>query len=155
MLYYRRMVDGGTGRSNWVIDVPLHVELNAALTALAEAVEQFADRESLAGGLAINLNLVLDELVTNSVSYGLIEVEEPALRLRLRRDGEMVVAEVEDNGAAFDPFHDAPKPDIEKGLDERPIGGLGVFLVMQLTERAHYERDGDINRIILQMKMET
>ena len=155
MLYYRRMAEGGTGRSNWVIDVPLHVELNAALTALAEAVEQFADQESLAGALAINLNLVLDELVTNSVSYGLTEVAEPALQLRLRRDGEMVVAEVEDNGAAFDPFHDAPKPDIEKGLDERPIGGLGVFLVMQLTEKAHYERDGDINRIMLQMKMET
>jgi len=135
--------------------VPLHPELNTALMALADAVDEFATQESLGGALSINLNLVLDELVTNSVSYALTDVAEPVLRVRLRRDGDMVVAEVEDNGAAFDPFKDAPRPDVDQGLDERPIGGLGVFLVMQLTETAHYERDGDVNRIILQMKMES
>ena len=105
--------------------------------------------------MPINLNLILEELVTNSVSYALTDVAEPVLRLRLRRDGDVVVAEVEDNGAAFDPFKEVPKPDIEQGLDERPIGGLGVFLVRQFSETAHYERDGDTNRIILQMKMES
>ena len=129
-------------------------ELDAALTALADAVEQFANQESLGGGLPINLNLVLDELITNSVSYALPEVAEPELRLRLRREDEAVVAEVQDNGPAFDPFQEAPKPDTEQGIDDRPIGGLGVFLVMQLTESAHYERDGDLNRIILRMKLE-
>ena len=136
------------------IDMPLIPELDAALTALADAVEQFANQESLGGGLPINLNLVLDELITNSVSYALPEVAEPELRLRLRREDEAVVAEVEDNGPAFDPFHEVPKPDTDQGIDDRPIGGLGVFLVMQLTESAHYERDGDLNRIILRMKLE-
>ncbi len=150
---------GGTeteGRSSPAgIDVHLGPELNTALTTLADTVEQFAVLESLDGSVSINLNLVLDELVTNSVSYALTEVAQPLLRLRLRRDGNMVVAEVEDNGVAFDPFRDAPKPDIDQGLDDRPIGGLGVFLVMQLTDTAHYERDGDINRIILTMRMES
>ena len=152
-MYYRRM--GGTEQEHQGIDVSLHPELNTALTALADAVEEFAARESLSGALPINLNLVLDELITNSVSYALSDVAEPVLRLQIRRDGDVVVAEVEDNGVAFDPFKEAPKPDIGQGLDERPIGGLGVFLVMQLTETAHYERDGDINRIILHMKMES
>lgn len=152
-MYYRRM--GATEQEHRGIDVRLHPELNTALTALADAVEEFAAQESLADALSINLNLVLDELVTNSVSYALNDVAEPVLRLQIRRDGDVVIAEVEDNGAAFDPFREAPKPDIEQGLDERPIGGLGVFLVMQLTETAHYERDGDINRIILHMKMES
>ncbi|MDE0421642.1 MAG: ATP-binding protein [Gammaproteobacteria bacterium] len=157
MMYYRRMGGAGSDQqgSNRGMHVSLQPELNTALTALADAVEEFAARESLGGALSINLNLVLDELVTNSVSYALTEVEKPMLELRLRRDGDLVVAEVEDNGAAFDPFKDAPKPDTKKGLDERPIGGLGVFLVMQLTETAHYERAGDVNRIILHMKMET
>ena len=153
MMYYRRM--GGTERENRGIDVLLLPELNTALTTLADAVEEFAAQESLSGALSINLNLVLDELITNSISYALTDVAEPVLRLRIRRDGDVVVAGVEDNGAAFDPFNEAPKPDVEQGLDERPIGGLGVFFVMQLTETAHYERDGDTNRIILQMKMET
>ena len=157
MMYYRDM--GGTEtqkqRSNRGIDVLLLPELNTALTALADAVEEFAAQESLSGALPINLNLVLDELITNTVSYALNDVAEPILRLRIRRDGDVVVAEVEDNGVAFDPFKEAPRPDVEQGLDERPIGGLGVFLVMQLTETAHYERDGDVNRIILHMKMES
>lgn len=135
-------------------DVFLHPELNGALTALADAVEEFAAQESLSGALPTSLNLVLDELITNSLSYGLTEVEEPVLRLRLRCDGDIVVAEVEDNGPAFDPFVEVPRPDIEQSLDARPIGGLGVFLVTQLTETAHYERDGDVNRVILQMRME-
>ena len=149
------MVIGGAEQEHRGIDVRLKPELNTALTALADAVEEFAAQESIGGALPINLNLVLDELVTNSVSYALSDVAEPVLRLQIRRDGDVVVAEVEDNGAAFDPFKEAPKPDIEQGLDERPIGGLGVFLVMQLTETAHYERDGDVNRTILHMKMES
>ena len=153
MMYYRRMA--GTESENRGIDVLLLPELNTALTALADAVEKFAAQEALSGALPINLNLVLDELITNSVSYALTDVAEPVLRLRIRRDGDVVVAEVEDNGAAFDPFKEAPPPDVQQGLDERPIGGLGVFLVMQLTEAAHYERDGDVNRIILHMKMES
>ena len=145
---------GGT-EENRGIDLRLQPELNTALTTLADAVETFAAEESLGGALPVNLNLVLDELVTNSVSYALADVAEPLLRLRIRRDGDVVVAEIEDNGAAFDPFTEASKPDVEQGLEQRPIGGLGVFLVMQLTEAAHYERDGDINRIILYLKMET
>ena len=154
MMYYRCM-GGRETQKDQGIDVLLRPELNTALTALADAVEEFAAQESLSGALPINLNLVLDELITNSVSYALTGVAEPVLRLRLRRDGDLVVAQVEDNGMAFDPFKEAPKPDIEQGLDERPIGGLGVFLVMQLSETAHYERDGDTNRIILHMKMES
>ncbi len=137
------------------IEVLLQPELNTALTALAQAVEEFSAQESLSDALAINLNLVLEELIANSVSYALPDVAEPVLRLRLRRDGDTVVAQVEDNGAEFDPFTQAPKPDLEQGFRERAIGGLGVFLVMQFSETAHYERDGDINRIILHMKMES
>ena len=155
MMYYRRMGGMEAQGSDRGLDVALRPELDTALPTLADAVEQFSTRESLSGALPINLNLVLDELITNTVSYALSDVAEPILRLRLRCDGDTVVAEVEDNGAAFDPFSEAPKPDIEQGLDERPIGGLGVFLVTQLTETAHYERDGDVNRIILRMRKET
>ncbi|MYD96972.1 MAG: ATP-binding protein [Gammaproteobacteria bacterium] len=137
------------------VDISLHPELTAALTTLAEAVEQFADRESLGESVPFNLNLVLDELITNSISYGLPQVDEPLLRLRLSRNGDTVEAQVEDNGPAFDPFEEAPQPDTEQELDDRPIGGLGVFLVKQFTDDSFYERDGEINRITMRMKLET
>ena len=137
------------------VEVCLSPDLDAALGTLAETVERFAAGESIAGEIPFRLNLALDELVTNSLNYALPEVTEPLLRIRLARDANGVVAQVEDNGAAFDPFQDAPKPDTSQALDERPVGGLGVFLVTQFADSTSYERDGGVNRITLRMKLET
>jgi len=148
------MPDGSQPDPSNEVDIRLLPELSAALTALAEAVEQFAGQESLNESIPFNLNLALDELITNSINYGLPAVAEPFLRLRLSRNGDTVMAQVEDNGPAFDPFKDAPVPDTDEPLDDRPIGGLGVFLVKQFTDEAYYERDGDINRITMRIKLE-
>ena len=156
MCTIRPMLD--THKSSFVesgMEVDLGPELGAALGALADTIEQFAANHSLSGEIPFRLNLVLDELVTNSVNYALPEVAEPVLRLRLSLTQDGVVAELEDNGAAFDPFQDAPKPDTSQALDERPVGGLGVFFVTQFTDSASYEREGGVNRITLKMKMET
>ena len=134
--------------------VHLPPELSAALGALAEAMDEFAAAESLSSGVSGKLNLVLDELVTNSINYGLQDVAEPHLALRLAcADGRDVLeAVLEDNGSAFDPFSEAPVPDTTLELDERPIGGLGVMFVKQFTESAGYERVNGLNRITLRIK---
>ena len=150
------MLDTGKPASNETsVDVCLAPELTQALGALAETIERFAASHSIEGEIPFRLNLVLDELVTNCVNYALPEVAEPLLRVRLTRTPHGVTAQLEDNGAAFDPFRDAPKPDTSQGLDERPIGGLGVFFVTQFADSASYEREGGVNRITLRMKTET
>ena len=98
---------------------------------------------------------MLDELVTNSFNYALPKVAQPKLCIRLNRAPDAVIAQFEDNGAAFDPVQEAPKPDTNQALDARPIGGPGVFLVTQFADSADYERDGGVNRITLQMKLKT
>lgn len=134
--------------------VHLPAELSAALSKLAEAVEAFAAVESLGSGVLGKLNLVLDELITNSINYGLQDVAEPHLELRLAsvNGRDVLEAVLEDNGSAFDPFSEAPVPDTTLELDERPIGGLGVMLVKQFTDSAGYERIGGRNRITLRIK---
>ncbi len=136
------------------VDVRLAPELAQALGTLADTIEQFAAGHSIGGEIPFRLNLVLDELVTNSINYALPNVAEPHLCIRLSRTADGVVAQLEDNGAAFDPFQDAPKPDTSQALDDRPIGGLGVFFVTQFTDGASYEREGGVNRITLRMKTE-
>ncbi|MXW49922.1 MAG: ATP-binding protein [Gammaproteobacteria bacterium] len=134
--------------------VHLPPDLSAALSVLAQAVERFAVAESLSGGVSGKLNLVLDELITNSISYGLQGVAEPHLALRLAsaEGRDVLEAVLEDNGPAFDPFSEAPVPDTTLELDERPIGGLGVMFVKQFTESAGYERIDGLNRITLRIK---
>ncbi len=142
------------GEQHWMVVHP-PPELSEALNALAEAVERFAAAESLSAGVSGKLNLVLDELITNSISHGLQDVAEPHLELRLAVAGgcDALEAVLEDNGLAFDPFSDAPVPDTTLALDERPIGGLGVMLVREMTESAAYERIDGLNRITLRIKV--
>ncbi len=123
----------------------------SALVRLAQVVQEFGAAHALNADLQNRLNLVLDELVTNSVSYALSEITEPELRLRIVLDRGVVVAQLEDNGVAFNPFEEAPEPDTSLELEERPTGGLGVFLVKQLADSSAYERVDNRNRITLQI----
>ena len=125
----------------------------AALGDLARCIEQFVAERSLGDELGHRLNLTLDELVTNSISYSLLEVAEPDLRLRLGLEEDEVVAVLEDNGAPFNPFEEAKTPDTTLDLNQRQIGGLGVFFVKQLADARGYERDGERNRITLRYRI--
>ena len=130
------------------IDVSLASDLSA-LPMLAQAIQEFGTAHDLSRDLQSRLNLVLDELVTNSVCYALPDLPEPELRLRLFVDQGSIVAQLEDNGAAYNPFEEAPEPDTNLGIAERPIGGLGIFFVKQLTDSSTYERIDGRNRITL------
>ena len=134
--------------SGKIIEVSLTSDLSA-LPMLARAIQEFGTAHTLSLDLQSRLNLVLDELVTNSVCYALPDIPEPELRLRLFVDQGSVVAQLEDNGAAYNPFEEAPEPDTSLGLAERPIGGLGIFFVRKLTDSSIYERIDERNRITL------
>ena len=130
------------------VEISLATDLSA-LAVLARVVQEFAASNALDEAVQSRLNLMLDELITNSITYALPKVPAPELRLRLLVDGGVVVAQLEDNAEAFNPFEEAPEPDPTLELEERPIGGLGVFLVKQFADSTAYERVGGRNRITL------
>lgn len=134
------------------IDISLASDLSA-LPMLAQAIQEFGTAHALSRDFQGRLNLVLDELVTNSVCYALPDRAEPELRLRLFVDQGTVVAQLEDNGEAYNPFEEAPEPDTSLGIAERPIGGLGIFFVKKLTDSSTYERIDGRNRITLKNAM--
>lgn len=131
-----------------IIDTVLASDLSA-LPMLARAIQEFGTAHALSLDLQSRLNLVLDELVTNSVCYALPGLAEPELQLRLFVDQDTVVAQLEDNGEAYNPFEEAPEPDTSLELTERPVGGLGIFFVKKLTDSSTYERIDGRNRITL------
>ena len=120
------------------VEISLTPDLSS-LAALAGIIQDFGAANGLSEAVKSRLNLMLDELITNSITYGLPEISDPELRLRLHVD----------NGTAFNPFEEAPEPDPTLGLEERPIGGLGVFLVKQFADSTAYERVEGRNRITL------
>ena len=123
----------------------------AELERLAAAVDDFVDRNHLPPGIAFKLNLCFDELITNTVSYGYGDAKHARhdILVRLASDGCQIKAEVEDDSAPYNPFVEAPQPDLGNDIDERRVGGLGVFLVKEMMDHVAYRRDGNRNVVEL------
>ena len=54
-----------------------------------------------------------------------------------------------DNGRPFDPLNDAPEPDLDSGVADRAVGGLGVHLVRTMMDEMRYRRDRGRNHLTL------
>ena len=112
-------------------DGELRLELAAQLPEIArmvEALEAYAEQTGLPTETAYQITLVLDELVTNIVSYGVAPGETRPITLSLTYAGGVLEIVLSDPGKPFDP-RNAPPPDTEASLEDRQIGGLGVHLV--------------------------
>jgi len=119
------------------------------LDRLADTVEAFGEAHGLSPKLRFQIRLVLDELLTNIISYGYPEDGEHSIFVGMGQDGSLLRFVLEDDARPFDPLS-AHRPDLEAAVDERQIGGLGIHLVRTIMDRVAYERVGDTNRLILE-----
>lgn len=101
--------------------------------------------------LAYQFEISIDELLTNTISYGFPDGtgEPPHVALSVAIEEDALAICVEDNGVAFDPFTQAPAPHLELEPLDMPVGGLGVHIVKSMVEETHYERRNGLNRIVL------
>lgn len=119
------------------------------LARMAEHFEKFARACEVPSIQVQRMTLAVDELVTNIIKYG-IEAGKPAeIQVSATLAGDSIRIEIEHHGVPFDPFHEAPAPDTSLPLEQRPIGGLGVFLAQSLMTTTEYRRLGDRNLITL------
>lgn len=126
----------------------------AELATLATELEAFGERERISPEAIQQLNIALDELVTNTINYAFDEGGEHAISIDLECGENSVVATVTDDGRPFDPFA-VEEPDIDLPLEERQVGGLGVFLVRKLMDEFTYARDEGRNRVWLRKKLKS
>ena len=132
-------------------EITLRTDLSE-LAALAAFIERFAEQEQLPADVAFQLNLALEELITNTVSYGHPDGQGAPILLRMERDGDVIEANLTDEGIAFDP-RDAAPPDLDAPLEERRAGGLGVYLVRKFMDEIDYRRDGGRNHLRLRKRL--
>ena len=120
-----------------------------AVRGLAQMVEEFGDANDLPDQKIYMINLALEELVTNTVSYGLRGVAQPKIEITVQVNGTVLVLTVADNGQQFDPTQDT-RPDLSSAVDDRPIGGLGLHLIKTFADRMKYEYVEGKNRLTLE-----
>jgi anti-sigma regulatory factor (Ser/Thr protein kinase) len=94
------------------------------------------------------LDLLIEEIFMNVCWHGYPDGRQGVVELAysVPAPGELSV-EVADQGVEFNPLTAAP-PDVTLNLQDRPIGGLGIFLVKRLAPSITYRRDRDWNRLM-------
>ena len=123
---------------------PFEVELlpqPESISALTRHVIAYLSAQGVDARAAHHVALALDELLVNLGSHG-GSAERPA-RVRVVVEPDKVRAEMRDTGAAFD-LRQAPEP-VFGGIEERQLGGLGLFLIRQFASEIGYERTDGMN----------
>ena len=98
----------------------------------------------------MHLELAVEEAAVNICSYA-YEIPPGEVTIRISRETEVVRIELIDVGVPFDPLA-ADAPDIKSELENREVGGLGIFLIRRVLDEVHYSRSGDRNILSLAVR---
>lgn len=123
------------------------LELGNDFSALGPAsaqVREFLGGCGAPGAAEFLADLVIEELVTNTIKYGYDDDASHAVHVRVEFADGRLCLEVRDDGRAFDPLAQEA-PDTTLSAEHRDIGGLGIHLVRQMTDEVRYERRGHEN----------
>ena len=134
--------------------VSAHLTLNMEaqldeIERIRAAVNILSQAERWPPELLFQIELVLEEVGTNIIKYGQDDERETDIDITLTSDRKSLTLEIVDNGKPFNPFADAPPPDLDSAVPERPIGGLGVYLVQELMDEASYRHEDGKNKVTL------
>jgi len=91
-----------------------------------------------------DLQLAVDEACTNIITHGYAGMNPGSIILALELGRSQVVVNLTDFGHPFEPSR-APMPDVEAGLEDRPIGGFGLFFIYQTMDEIRYQTTEDGN----------
>lgn len=120
-----------------------------AVDSALDAIEAHLVAAGASEPEALQMRLVAEEIVTNIARCAWPEGVDGHFHVELAAEdgagGLHVVMTTIDDGVAFDPTAKAA-PDIDADLDDRAIGGLGMFLVREMTDTQRYDRTDGENR---------
>ena len=109
------------------------------ITKLNAFVKSATTALNMETGLANQIKLAVEEAVTNIIDYAYQNGTEGNISVTIEADESRIRFIITDSGAEFDPTS-VSKADTTLSVEERPIGGLGVFLVRNLMDSINYER---------------
>lgn len=112
-------------------------------------VEKVSEGFCIARDTLFKLQLALDEALSNSVKYAYPKGFSGTVTLEAEKINRSLIFRLIDEGVAFDPTEPRGNIDLTSKAEERPIGGLGIFLIKQMMDDVRYERLEGHNILIM------
>ena len=119
----------------------------------ADLFEKFGEENGFSLKDVFQINLVLDELISNVINYGYPKEENREIYLKYIIDeNNKLILEIRDDGIPFN-ILEMKEVDVSLGIDERPVGGLGIHLVKNIMDEIEYERKNKQNILTLKKEL--
>ena len=109
------------------------------LEKVAQFVEEIGEELGLSMELQMNLNLVMEEMVTNVIFYAYPEGVIADIELLAKSDGKELTFVLSDQGKEFDPTA-KEDTDLDVNPADRDLGGMGIFIVKNIMNKVTYQR---------------
>lgn len=121
------------------------------LGSIASTVERLGQRQGWGEALTFRINLALEELATNIISYGGYEdCKALGIEIKIASEKGSLLIEISDDGRPFDPLSDAPPaPVIDENAGIAPVGGFGLHLVRNMMDSMSYSYVDGRNRLTM------
>jgi anti-sigma regulatory factor (Ser/Thr protein kinase) len=121
----------------------------SALPAMAAFIAETSERAGVPADLRYKLTLLVEEPFTNTVVHGHRGERDEPVRVGMETEPGWIALTYEDTGPPHNPFEAVQRPDDAMDVDDRPVGGLGVLLVLTLARNVEYRRAEGKNHIRL------
>ena len=118
------------------------------LETLNKKIDTFGVQVGLPNKCVFEIRLVLEEIFTNIAYYAYRDDRGHWIKVSMSCENNIITIQIEDDGIPFNPL-DLEKPDLYCNLEDRDIGGLGIYLVKHYTKECVYKRCGNNNVLIL------
>lgn len=118
------------------------------ISRLEGLIEDLTAKWELNPALSFNLNIVVEELLSNIIFYGFEDSNEHLITVTIKKDTALRIT-ISDDGKAFNPLTKSAEDEINKSIEDRKIGGLGIHFVKQIMDEFRYERKNEKNELYL------
>jgi anti-sigma regulatory factor (Ser/Thr protein kinase) len=107
-------------------------------------VTGFNEEANLPPARIFNLELALEEILVNVINYAYPDRSNGTVTIGCSAEIGQITVSIRDQGKPFDPLL-KEEPDLNCSIEERPIGGLGIFLTREMVDEIHYEHRNGFN----------
>lgn len=132
------------------LTLPNNVEF---IPQLAAFIEEVTESHGIDPSVMMSINLALEEAVVNVMNYAYPEGTLGEIDISVTFSGGSITFTIQDTGTPFDPTK-VSNPDTSLSAEERPIGGLGIYLVRELMDEVSYCYENNHNILTLKKKIQ-